>query len=101
MTTLFRPVGKTKKAVNQSADVNKVKKLLNGIPDNLGGPKIKLILNGAADAKFFSAIEEFQKLGLPAALVNGLVEPGSQRQAARRPPFLLYFRRVDLMPKLS
>src|SRR4029453_6502315 len=71
-------VGLTAKARNLPADVIKVKKLLNGIPPDLGGPKVKLAVNGTADAVLASAIRAFQAVWFPgdSGMVNGLVEPG-------------------------
>jgi hypothetical protein len=76
MVTLSKPVGTGAKAVNVKADVIKVQKLLNGIPANLGGPRVKLEVNGSADAKTVSAIEHFQQVMIDPALADGLVEPG-------------------------
>jgi hypothetical protein len=76
MLTISRPVGMTAQAANVKADVVKVQKLLNGIPPDLGGPPVKLAVNGIADAKTNSAIRHFQQVMLDPSLANGLVEPG-------------------------
>ena len=77
MVTLSGGVGMTAKA-NLPVDVIKVKKLLNGIPPDLGGPKVKLAVNGTANATLSSAIQAFQTVWFPGApgMANGLVEPG-------------------------
>jgi hypothetical protein len=78
MVTLSGGVGLTAKARNLPTDVVKVKKLLNGIPPDLGGPKVKLAVNGTADANLISAIQAFQAVWFPGVpdMANGLVEPG-------------------------
>lgn len=78
MITLAAGVG-AGKARNLSADVIKVKKLLNGIPPDLGGPKVKLVVNGTVDAKLTAAIQDFQNLWFSGQreMATGLVEPNS------------------------
>jgi hypothetical protein len=76
MVTISKPVGAGPKAANVKADVVKVQKLLNGIPVDLGGPKVKLAVNGSADEKTISAIRHFQEVMIDPSVADGLIVPG-------------------------
>lgn len=76
MATISKPVGRISGAGNLPADVMAVQKLLNGVPPDLGGPKVKLVVTGKADAKTADAIVAFQKVWLPdPSQQDGRVDP--------------------------